>query len=491
MGVLESMRSSSDSTFMQVLLVAIVFSFVGWMAMPTGDKTMAVARVNGEPIMDTEYRQLFSNAVDRQEQQLGRPLTSEEEQGLGESVRQELIRNEVLLQEAEAMGLSVSNYELQWEVTRTGQYVGYADENGAIDEEMYKRYLQRRGLTKGAWESQLMEGLLVQKAKQLAFMGTTISEPILRELYETNQRKVAVSYVRLRPDAFFDDIAVSDAEVDAWLEENDALARENYDRDFERRYKHPEQLEIGLISLTVGEGESAADLLPRANAIREELLAGGDFEALARKHSEDASAVMGGMLGLKPLLKIAPEVTQAIGDTPVGEITRVVPGEDDVRIYKVIQRIEASEDSFEVASRAIATEEIKKDRAPTLALDFANKELLPAWKASGVPPLDLLTEHGLSSQTSRMMAATDPAPPFGPPAEVYSKAMELEANAVIDEVFESRGTYWVAQVSSKQEADLAQFEAQRDAIREQELLTRRNQFLESWITDLVAQADVK
>lgn len=31
MGVLESMRSSSDSTFMQVLLVAIVFSFVGWM----------------------------------------------------------------------------------------------------------------------------------------------------------------------------------------------------------------------------------------------------------------------------------------------------------------------------------------------------------------------------------------------------------------------------------------------------------------------------
>lgn len=491
MGVLESMRSSSDSTFMQVVLVAVIVSFVGWMAMPQGDKTTAVARVNGEPIMDTEYRRLFARVVDRREQEQNRPLSNEEEENLGEMVRQELIRNEVVLQAARATGLTVSNYELLWEVTRTGQLAGFADEAGVVDEQEYKRFLQRQGLTKGTWESQLIEGLLVQKAKELALMGVTISEPILRELYEANQRRVTVTYAAVRPGDFFERVEVTDAEVAAWLEENEAEAREIYDRDFERRFKHPEQLELGLIKLEIREGQSAADLLPRINAVREELLAGGDFEQLARKHSEDPSAGVGGMLGLKPVLKIAPEVTQAVGDTEVGAITRVVPGDDDVRIYKVLQRTEASEDSFEEASRTIAVDAIKKKRATEVAIDFARNELLPAWTEAGEVPSDLLSENGLSSQTSRPMASTDPAPAFGPPAEVYSKAMDAEKGTVLPEVFESRGVYWVAQVSDKQEADLALFESRRETIRSQELFTRRQQFLENWITDLVAQADVR
>ncbi len=491
MGVLESMRSSSDSTGMQVVLVLIVISFVGWMALPQGEPTVPVAKVNGVPIMDTAYRQLYSNVKYQRERQLDRPLTTEEEDSLGRQVRQQLIRNEVLLQEAEAIGLSVSSYELLWEIVRTGQVAGYADDEGNIDEEKYKRYLARRGLTKGAWETQLLEGLLTQKLRHLVFVGTTISDPILQQIYESNQRKVAVSYVRIRPTDFYASIEVDDAEVDTWLAENGDEARAIYERDFERRYKHPERLNVGVIRLRVEEGQKAADLLPRANAIREALLEGADFADMARKWSEDPSAVVGGEMGLKPVLKIAVDVIGAVQDVETGGLTRVIAGEDDVRIYKVIERIEASEDAFEDVKRQIAIERIRQDRAPALALDFAKQELLPTWKASGEVPTELLERHGLRVQTSGLIAATDPPSPFGPPVEVIGAAIEQPEGTVVDEVFESGGIYWVAQVKERKEADLSLFESQRATIRNQELLTRRQQFLESWITAKVAEADVE
>lgn len=491
MSVLESMRSSSDSTFMQVLLVAIVISFVGWMALPQADKTVAVAKVNGVSIMDTQYRQLYSGSKSERERQLDRPLSETEEKGLSESVRQQLVQNEVLLQEAAGMGLVVSNFELQWEIIRTGQLVGYADDEGQLDQEKYKRYLTRRGLTKGAYENQLAEQLLLLKLRQLVFVGTTISEPVLRKLFEANQRKVSVTFARIRPSAFNNAIEVSDEMVAEWLVENDAEARETYERDFDRRYKYPERLELGMIVLTAQGDEKPADLLPRMNEIRAEVLAGADFSQLARKWSEHPSAEQDGNLGMKPTMKMEVSMTDAVEGVAVGDVTRVVVGDKDVRLYKVIQRKEASEDTFEVAAPNIAKEAIRKEKAPTMAVDFAEKQLLPKWKEAGSPPLDLLETYTLTSQTTRLLAAVDPPSPFGPPNEVMSAAMDVPVGTVLDKVFESGGIYWVAQVAQKVEADTAQFEAQRETIRNQELITRRGQFLEAWVTDRVANASVE
>ena len=59
MSVLESMRSGTDSTFMQVVLAAVVVSFVFWYATPQGNTGAVIVTVNGDEIMDTDfYRQV-------------------------------------------------------------------------------------------------------------------------------------------------------------------------------------------------------------------------------------------------------------------------------------------------------------------------------------------------------------------------------------------------------------------------------------------------
>lgn len=491
MGVMESMRSSSDSTLMQIVMVLVVLSFIGWYAVPQGDKASIVATVNGERIMDTEYRQLYSNVKARREMDLNRSLTSAEEDSLGELVRQELIRNAVVRQHAESIGLEVSRYELDWAILQNGTYIGYVDEDGIKDDAKYTRFLEQRGLTEGTYEQQLVDQLTIKKMRDMITASTTISEPILQKLYEQSQRKVDITYVRMRPAAFYDSIEVSDADLDKWLEENAEEAQETYDRDFERLYKHPEELEVSMIRLAIRDGEQAGDLLPKLNAVREELQNGADFATLARRWSEHPSAEKGGNLGLKPVLKLAVEVTSAVKDMKVDEISRVVPSEKDLRIYKLHQRIEPSEDSFEDVKRDIAREAIRKEKAPTLAAKFANDELLPAWKASKEVPMDLLTTKGLASQSTGLVPVAGTGNPFGPPAELLSAAGDTKQGEVIDQVVENNGTYWVGQVSNRVEANLADFQAQKNIIAGQELLQRRAMVYDGWVTAAVADATVE
>ena len=206
MGVMESMRSSSDSTFMQIVMVLVVLSFIGWDAVPQGDKTSVVATVNGERIVDTEYRQLYSRVKAYQEQRTGRTLTNAEEESLGEQVRQMLIRNTVVEQKAEAIGLEVSRYEIDWAILQNGTFMGYVDEDGIRDEAKYQRFLSQRGLTEGNYEQQLIDQLTIKKMQDMVFASTNISEPILQKLYEQSQRKVDITYVRMRPAAFYSNI---------------------------------------------------------------------------------------------------------------------------------------------------------------------------------------------------------------------------------------------------------------------------------------------
>ncbi|MCB9678858.1 MAG: SurA N-terminal domain-containing protein [Alphaproteobacteria bacterium] len=489
MGVLESMRSSSDSTFMQVVLVLVIISFVFWYAVPQGDTTTVVATVNGERIMETEYRNLYSSVKNSREVQLQRALTNPEEQSLGESVRQQLVEMTVVRQQAASLGIEVSEYEIARYIA---DIPGLLDDEGGIDREKYDRFLKRQGVTEAIYQERVRDQLIFQKVADLVSAGTTISEPVLRRTYENSQRKLDITYVRIRPSAFYTSIQPTDAELDKWLEENDALARETYDKDFERLYKHPEQLHLSVIRLALGTGEGSgvADLLPKMNAVREELLAGGDFAELAKKWSEHPSAEKGGDMELKPVLQLSVEVTDAVKDLAVGDFSRVITSESDLRIYKLHERIDPYEESFDDVKRKIAERLIREDQAPVLAAKFAEEELLPKWKESGEVPSDLLAPKMLSPQQTGLVPASGMG--FGgPPPDVMAAAAEAPAGTVLDQVFESQGVLWVAQVTGREEADLAAFEANREQIAARELITRRQTVFSNWVTDAVSHADVK
>src|SRR5688572_5378496 len=106
------MRSGQDSTFMQVVMALIIVAFVGLYIQPNGDRSSIVAVVNGEKILDTTFNRRYRDRLRMAEMQARRTLSDAEQREIGEQVKQQLIEGTVLLQEADRLGIEVSDSEV-------------------------------------------------------------------------------------------------------------------------------------------------------------------------------------------------------------------------------------------------------------------------------------------------------------------------------------------------------------------------------------------
>jgi peptidyl-prolyl cis-trans isomerase D len=489
MGVLEQMRSGSDSTFMQVILAMVVVAFVGLYARPQGDVSGVVATVDGVRIMDTDYGRAYRNELRRIEATTGRTLSDAEQKQLGERVRQQLIEEEVILQEAQRLGVEVSDTEVARQLL---QIPTFHDDSGKYNPEMYARFLKRMQFTKADFEERMRKDLLRAKLRQLAFMGASLSEPALREAFVEQETRVDLTMVRIRPGAFEKDVVITDEERTQWIADNGPLVQETYDRDFDRLYNHPEQVRMSLIRLAVrSDGPGLADLVPILKGVREQVEGGADFAELAKRWSEDPSAARGGDLGLRPIEQLSLEDDQAIQGLEAGGLTKVYTTDSDVRLVRVDERVSARVDTLQDVTDSIAERLMRAERVPALAASFAEDELLPRWKVSGEVPQDLLDAHSLTATTTGPIPTERGGNPFAPPQPILDDARSAEVGSVLPEVYEEGGTLYVAQLTDRTDPDMDVFEDEKQSIREAVLARRRMDFYTAWVADLKSQATIE
>jgi len=125
------------------------------------------------------------------------------------------------------------------------------------------------------------------------------------------------------------------------------------------------------------------------------------------------------------------------------------------------------------------------------AAAFANETLLPAWKASGAVPTELVSEAGLRvDQTGMVPASGQGGGLFRPPDEMMAAARAADKGGVLPEVYESAGVLWVGQVTDREDPDPSELDEGSEDIREQALLKRRVAFFQAWVDDVVARAEV-
>ncbi|MEQ1564013.1 MAG: SurA N-terminal domain-containing protein [Myxococcota bacterium] len=486
MGILERMRSGSDSTPMQVVLLLVILAFIGLNGNTFGDRSAVVVEVDGVKILETDYQRRFRQVLAQRERQ--RAMSEVEQAALADEVKQALIEEQVMLAEAKRLGLEVSFTEVTEQLLKIEFLRG---KDGAFSLEKYENFLEQQGDTRDKFEANLREQLMVEKLRRLMATAASQSEPAVREMFLDARTTVNLDLVRVSPNAFESAVAITDADRTQWLEQNGTLVQETYDRDFERQYNHPERVQLRMIRLQVVPGGlQKGDLVPYLNKLREQIVAGADMAELAKRWSEDASAAAGGDLGLKAVSQLPTEVSHAVAGLDAGAVTQVVTTERDVRLIKVEQRTPADVDTLEEVRNAIADSLIKAERMPTLAHDFAEKELLPAWTTAGAAPADLVASKGL------MVRPTGPIPTraqsgFGPPEDLLEAARTAAVGSVLPQVFESNGQYYVAQLRERTEPDMSEYEANKAAIREEALRYRRSEFYSDWMAAMKAQASIQ
>ncbi|MFH1724519.1 MAG: SurA N-terminal domain-containing protein [Elusimicrobiota bacterium] len=175
------LRRYRQTLIISVFLIFLVGIFVGLGGyFFTGmDTTEAVAVVGGEKISYLRFRTQVNHYLDQ-----SRGAGSEVTQQMAQRVKQEMLRdmivNEILAQQADKMGLHVSNSELALSIQQSPGF----QRDGRFDQDLYFRMVRSAfNSTPEEYERHQRRTMLSAKLKTLLFRGSKLAPAEVRDEY--------------------------------------------------------------------------------------------------------------------------------------------------------------------------------------------------------------------------------------------------------------------------------------------------------------------
>lgn len=354
----------------------------------TLDPTVAqvVAEVGDEEITTTELQTNVMNLT------RSARIPAEMVWNYSEQVLDELVLEKATLQEAERMGLHVSEELLQERLRQipdlfpNGQFVGQQQ----YEDMVYERF----GGNVADFERRFRNSLLIDQLRKLLTDSLAVSpKEVHDELVQENETYV-LSYVFLDPESLKKEIATPDPLVEGFFEKSrsryqigekrtgkvllidrgavqqsvsipDADIRKNYQDNIET-YRVPERVAVSHILIRAGadEKDKIEAARKKAEDLSKQIQRGADFAALATKNSEDpGSASKGGDLGYIVKGQTVPAFEKMAFELEPEKVSAPVQSEFGFHIIKVRAHEQAHVKPYEEArgeiQAAIMTERLQ------------------------------------------------------------------------------------------------------------------------------------
>ena len=380
--MLERIREGSQGPWAMAIIALIVLSFVfaGVGSYLTSSGTTAVATVNGEEISAQELERAYQNQRAQMESQYGESIAQlfSSEQYLADfrkNVLDRLIAEKLIQQQAAEMGLRVSDEQIRETIVQMPEF----QFGGQFDNERFQAILRQNGFQVADFRDYLR---IQMTQNQLTAALTNSSFALDGEVEQANalQRQTRnAKYAMINADAFADTVEVTEADVEAFYNNNiasfdteeqvklayvklsveDLKSRVSVDEDAVRTYydnninSYGKEEERRVSHILIEAGDDADAARQKAQSLKAELDNGAGFAALAEANSDDTfSAENGGDLDF-----ITPEMMDPAFDEAafalesVGDISDVVETDFGFHIVKLTDLREAQVKAFdEVAS---------------------------------------------------------------------------------------------------------------------------------------------
>ncbi len=284
------------------------------------------AILGGENITFAEFERSYRNAESRYREIYGDAFNADlaEQLQLPVQALDTLIRERLLVREAERMGLTVSDEELREEILALP---GLTDGEGAfIGARQYENLLRANRLTVDGFESDLRGSVLVRKLQSALTESAHVSDAEVEMHARDAAERAAIRYFQVPASRFAAEAEPSNEEAAAYFEEHrekfrlterrrvgyllvstntvraelevtDDEVRTHYE-DNAAQFEIPEQVRASHILLLENGERDAEQARSLLNRLRGRIEAGEDFAALAREYSDDeATKESGGDLG--------------------------------------------------------------------------------------------------------------------------------------------------------------------------------------------------
>jgi peptidyl-prolyl cis-trans isomerase D len=337
--MMQFIRSKVGKIFVSAtMLMFLLWMVYGVIADTATSATSEVGSVNGEAISLQQYTYAVENALTQARAQAGGRLTPEQERAVKNRTWEQIVDQLLLQQEIERRGIRVTDREIAF-AARTQPHPDFAQQeifrtNGQFDLQKYQAFLaspQADDQTLIGLEQYYRAMLPQQKLQQQILAGAQVTDAQLWRSFQDRTETATVEFIaldllRLAPG----DVQVSDAEVRAFYDAH---------RD-EDQFERPRtaRLTVAYIPKSGGPADREATLA-RVRALRQELVGGGDFAAIARRESKDpGSAQNGGDLGTFGRGQMVPAFDSVAFALPVGEISAPVETEFGFHLIQVQER---------------------------------------------------------------------------------------------------------------------------------------------------------
>ena len=451
------------------IMAIVAVSFVGWMVFEVGMDVRGqtsgapldeVARVNGRKIDVQTFYAAVRQTQEMQRQQGAPPATSlEEQRQLEDQVLEQLIQEMLLDDEYRRQEITVTDDELRQALRFAPlpelREVEIFQTDGQFDLDKYQRYLLSGADPNFALalEQRYRDELPRVKYFERVAQGANVSGAKLWQVYRDQNDSVTATVVALVPAVLVsdDEVEVSDDEVRAYYDEH------------ADDYEQPAQAYLSYVTISrePNDADSAA-ALERARSIREEILAGTDFEAVAARESADsANRDMGGDLGEVERGAFVPPFEEAALALRPGQLSQPVLTRFGYHIIRLESRegdtyhprhilipIEPYGDHLDLVDR-------RADSLDMLAADQDDPTMLDSVAVD--MGLEVRTAPLLREGT-RMVIDSDFVPDVG--VWAFESQPGLTSNVV-----ETRSSYYVFRLDSVIAAGIAPLEAVADQVR--------------------------
>ncbi len=439
-------------TVIGAFIVLLVFSLVpgiyDWNN--TGASAGVLVKVGDRPVLvqDVERQtdmQMRRNKIPEQLKTMFLPRVVEQ-----------VVTQNAVLDQANRMGLRVSDQELQEEL-HAGQMGQVLFPNGQfIGKDKYMDFVQGQfNLSVERFESLVKDDLLFQKVQAIVAGAAVVSDSEIKLAYDKQNLKVKFEYASFSAPELQKSINPTDSELRSFYDKNKASytntipekrklkyvllnpakvigdttptqqESQSYYDSHKQQFQVPERVKVAhiLISPKPGKDGKPDDAAAKSKAedLLKQIKAGGDFADLAKKNSDDpGSAKNGGELGFLTRGMTVAEFDKSAFSLNPGQISDLIHTNFGYHIIKSEAKEPAHAQSFDEVKQNIDTtlRQQKSTQATTKYVEQVQSEV----KAQGLDKA--AAKLGLDVLMTDYVSQNEAVPGIGPAPEFLQAAFQ-------------------------------------------------------------------
>ena len=501
--MLDVMRKYSRSFVIYVFFGIIIAVFIvnfGPQSAGCTSGTSHAAQVDGRPISQV----LFNYAVQQYTMRLAQfrmdQLKERDMIQLRAIVMDELLKREILAEEALKQGFRISDKEIDDMIVKgrflmAGQpHMLRRNAENKFDYDLFAREVRYQGLNVMKFKGEQRRELLAEKMSQYLASLVKVSEDEVSADFMVRNSQAELNYVRFAPADYRGRVLVDEAKVNAWLAGNKKRVEDYYKDNQAAFQKLPKQIRLQVIEVKTATDKPAAKA--KAEQALGQITGGEPFAKVAATASDEAdSRGAGGLLGWRneDSPGIEPAVSKAAAALKNGELSAVLEGKGGYWIIKVIGR-RSGNLSLAQAERDIAEDLYRTDGAIELAkqdaVDFikrakAGEKLADMFtsdledkageptsqpsepKKTEAAPIKPRSPLKLASTSMFSRSGRYLVPGIGVSKEAMGVAFKLKKGQVADHPIVVGQMVYLVALADRKDADPAEWARRRDDLMEE------------------------